>query len=121
MFNALLYYVINASPEIRRLCKRLDKVVRQMVKHKPLDDIIFDAESILPDIQRLFDSQNDRVSVSSFRPVDVSAYQINLLELSSKTTSLNRSNRIQNLQMDGTESEEEGRQALPSKCPRLSL
>jgi hypothetical protein len=56
MFNALLYYIINASLEILRLCKRLDEVVRQMVKHKLLDKIIFDVESILLDIQQLFDS-----------------------------------------------------------------
>jgi hypothetical protein len=121
MFNALLYYVMNASPEIPRLCKRLGEVVRQMVKHKPLDGIIFDVESILPDIQRLSNSQNDLGGVSSFSPVDLSVYQMNPLELFSETTSLNRSNRIQNLQMDGTVSEEEGTQALASKCPRLSL
>jgi hypothetical protein len=86
-----------------------------------LDGIIFDVESILPDIQRLFDSQNDLVSVSSFSPVDLSVYQMNPLELFLETTSLNRSNRIQNLQMDGTESEEEGTRALAFKCPRLSL
>jgi hypothetical protein len=97
MFNALLYYVMNASLEIPRLYKRLGEVVRQMVKHKPLDRIIFDVESILLDIQQLFDSQNDLVSVSSFSPVDLSVYQMNPLELFSKTTSLNRSNRIQNL------------------------
>jgi hypothetical protein len=50
MFNALLYYVMNASLEILRLYKRLGEVVRQMVKHKPLDRIIFDIESILLDI-----------------------------------------------------------------------
>jgi hypothetical protein len=51
MFNVLLYYVINASLEIPRLCKRLGEVVRQMVNYKPLDKIIFDVESILPNIQ----------------------------------------------------------------------
>jgi hypothetical protein len=56
MFNMLLYYVINTFLEIQRLCKRLDKVVWQMVKHKRLGDIIFDAESILLNIQQLFDS-----------------------------------------------------------------
>jgi hypothetical protein len=97
MFNVLLYYVINTSPEIPRLCKRLGKVVQQMVKYKLLDKIIFDIESIFPDIQRLFDSQNDLVSILSFSPVDLSVYQINPLELLSETTSLNRSNQIQNL------------------------
>jgi hypothetical protein len=103
MFNVLLYYVINASLEIPRLCKRLGEVVQQMVKHKLLDKIIFDVESILLDIQQLLDSQNDLASVSSFSPVDLSVYQMNHLELFSETTSLNRSNRIQNLQMDSTE------------------
>jgi len=91
-----------------------------MVNHKPLDKIIFDVESILPDIQRLSNSQNDLGDVSSFSLVDLSVYQMNLLELL-ETKSLNRSNQIQNLQMDGTVSEEEGTQALASKCPRLSL
>jgi hypothetical protein len=50
MFNALLYYVMNASLEIPRLYKRLGEVVRQMVNHKLLDRIIFDMESILPNI-----------------------------------------------------------------------
>jgi hypothetical protein len=108
----LLYYVINASPEIPRLCKRLGKVVQQIVKYKLLDKIIFDIESILLDIQQLFDSQNDLVSILLFSPVDLSVYQINPLELLSETTSLNRSNQIQNLQIDSTESEEEGIQAL---------
>lgn len=120
MFNALLYYVINASPEIPRLCKRLDEVVRQMVKQRPLNEIIFDVESIPPVVQRLFDSQNNLVSVSSFSPVDLSVYQMNPSEIFSETTSLNRSNRIQNLQIDGAESEE-GTQMLASKCPILSI
>lgn len=50
MFNVLLYYIMNASLEILRLCKRLGEVVQQMVKHKLLDKIIFDVESILLDI-----------------------------------------------------------------------
>jgi len=50
MFNVLLYYVINASPKILRLYKRLGEVVQQMVKHKLLNKIIFDVKSILLDI-----------------------------------------------------------------------
>ena len=30
MFNVLICYVANASPEVPRLCKKLDNVVRQM-------------------------------------------------------------------------------------------
>jgi hypothetical protein len=121
MFNALLYYVINASPEIPRLSKRLDEVVRQMVKHKPSDKLKFDVDSILPDIQRFFDGRDDLVGLSSFKPVDLSVYQMNPLELFSETPPLNGTNRIQDLQMDDTESEEEGPRALASKRPRLSL
>jgi hypothetical protein len=48
--------------------------VRPIIKHKPWDDIIFDVESILLDVQRLIDSENDMVSVSSSRLVDIFAY-----------------------------------------------
>jgi hypothetical protein len=120
MFNALLCYVINASPEIPRLSRRLDEVVRQMVKYKPSDKLKFDIDSILPDIQRFFDSQDDLVGLSSFSPVDLSVYHMDPLELFSETPSLNGTNRIQDLR-DDTESEEEGTRALASKRPRLSL
>jgi hypothetical protein len=52
MFNALLYYVINASLEIPRLCKRLDEVVRQMVKQKPLNVQICDFSGSLYSVKR---------------------------------------------------------------------
>ncbi len=48
--------------------------MRPIIKHKPWDDIIFDVESILLDVQRLIDSENDMVSVSSSRLVDIFAY-----------------------------------------------
>jgi len=119
MFNALLCYVTKASLEIPRLSRRLDEVVRQMVKHKPLDKLKFDVDSILPGIQRFFDSRDDLVGLSSFEPVDLSVYRMDPLQLFSKTPSLNGANRIQDLQ-DDIESEEEDTRALASKRPRLS-
>jgi hypothetical protein len=32
MFDALVYYVSNRYPEVPKLCKMLDEVVRQIVK-----------------------------------------------------------------------------------------
>jgi hypothetical protein len=60
MFSALLCYVIKISPEILRLGKRLDSVVRYLVKHM-LVEMRIHVESTLLGVQRLLESQNDLV------------------------------------------------------------
>lgn len=117
MFSALLYYVLNASPEIPRLGKRLDIVVQHMVKHKPVEEMRIHVESILPDVQQLLESQDSLVALSAFAPVDPSVPLVDPLELSSETTLLNGADRSRRLEID-TESDRESPQG---KRPRLSL
>jgi hypothetical protein len=121
MFGALICYVINARPEVPRLCKMLDGVARQMVKNKPLKEMKFHVEKILPDIQRLLESQDDLIPLSKFTPVDPLAHQVDPLELSPETTSLNRKDQIQCLRTDGIELDSEGTRWLAYKRRRLSL
>jgi hypothetical protein len=89
MFNALICYIINAYLEVLQLCKMLDGVARQMVKNRPLKEMKFHIENILPDVQRLLESRDDLIPLSKFTPVDLLAHQVDPLELSLKTTSLN--------------------------------
>jgi hypothetical protein len=72
MFGALICYVINASPETPRLCKMLDGIARQMVKDRPLKEMRFHVENILPNVQRLLESRDDLIPLSKFVPVDPS-------------------------------------------------
>jgi len=46
----LVYYITNTLPELPRLGKALDRVVRHMVKSLPLEDIEPLVERILPNI-----------------------------------------------------------------------
>jgi hypothetical protein len=47
-----------------------------MVKNKPLKEMKFHVEKILPDIQRLLESQDDLIPLSKFTPVDPLAHQV---------------------------------------------
>jgi len=82
MFIASICYVINACLEIPRLCKVLDSVARQMAKNRPLKEMRFRVEKILPDVQCLLDSQDDLTPISKFTPVDPLAHQVDPLEFS---------------------------------------
>ena len=95
MFNALICYVINACPEVPRLCKMLEGVVRQMVKNRPLKEMKFHVENILPDVRRHLESRDDLIPLSKFTPVDPLAHLVDLLDLSPETTSLNQRDQIQ--------------------------
>jgi hypothetical protein len=119
MFNVLVCYVANASPEVPRLCTILDKVARQMVKNRPLKEMKLHVDSILPDLQRYLESRDDLIPLSTFVPVDPSMHQVDPLELFSHTT-VNEANRIRCLQLDDIEMDK-GKRELASKRRRLSL
>ena len=92
MFDALICYVINASPETSRLCKMLDGIARQMVKDRPLKELSLQVENILPSVQCLLESRDDLIPLSKFVPVGPLA---DSLELSSEMTPLNRRDQVQ--------------------------
>lgn len=46
MFDAVVCYVFNTYPEIPKLCKMLDEVVRQMVKNQTIDEMRFYVENL---------------------------------------------------------------------------
>jgi hypothetical protein len=121
MFNALICYVINACPEVPRLCKMLEGVVRQMVKNRPLKEMKFHVENILPEVQRHLESRDDLIPLSEFVPIDPLAHQVDPLELSLETTPLSQRDQIQCLRTDDIELDSEGAQGLAHKRRRLSL
>ena len=59
MFNALVCYVFNMYPEIPKLCKMLDKVVRQMVKSQTIDEMRIHIENTVPSIESFLESRDD--------------------------------------------------------------
>jgi hypothetical protein len=73
MFDALGCYVFNMYPEIPKLCKMLDEVVRQMVKSQTIDEIRFHVENIVPSIKSFFESRDDLMPLSQFTRVDLSS------------------------------------------------
>jgi hypothetical protein len=54
---ALVCYATNVFPELPKLGKALNRVVRHMVKNQPLEEMRPHVESLLPDVQRLLDSE----------------------------------------------------------------
>jgi hypothetical protein len=120
MFKALVCYVVNASPEITRICKTLDKVVRHMVRNRPLNEIEFHVDSVLPDIQRYIESRDDLVPLSIFTPVDLSIHEADHLELFSRAKSPKKARQIQYAHPNSIELDE-GAQGLAYKRRRLSL
>jgi hypothetical protein len=109
MFNVLICYVINACPEVPRLCKMLEGVVQQMVKNRPLKEMKFHVENILLEVRRHLESRDDLIPLSKFTLVDPLAHPVDPLNLSPETTSLNQRDQIQCLRTDDIEldSEEE--------------
>jgi hypothetical protein len=120
MFKALVCYVISGSPEIPRICKMLDGVVRQMVKNRTLEEMRFHVEKILPDMQRFLENRDKLIPLSTFTLVDPLAYQVNPLELPSET-SLNQEDRIPCQWTDGIELDGKGTQGPAYKRRRLSV
>jgi hypothetical protein len=122
MFKALVCYVFNGSPETPRLCRMLDGVIRQMIKNRSLEDMKFQVEKTLPVLQRLLDSRGDLIPLATFTPIDPLAFQVDPLELPSKTTSPSWITATQFRQVDGIILDgEKGTRELARKRRRLSL
>lgn len=72
IFDALVCYVFNMYPEIPKLYKMLNEVVRQMVKSQTIDGMRFHIENIVP-------SRDDLIPLSQFTRVNLSIYRQILL------------------------------------------
>ena len=97
---ALVCYVNNAFPELPRLGKALDKVVRHMVKNLPLEDMEPFVESILPDVQHLLDTRRDLMPLTTFVRVDQEVQQMELLEILSVAKQQDRNTRPRQIEID---------------------
>jgi hypothetical protein len=121
MFDALVCYVFNRYPEIPKLCKMLDEVVRQMVKSQTIDEMRFYIENIVPSIESFSESRDDLMPPSQFTRIDLSIYQADPLELFPARLH-NRTDLIQYLQTGDTEIyREEHTSGLACKRRRISL
>jgi len=120
MFDALVCYVFNRYPEIPKLCKVLDKVVRQMVKNRTIDEIRFQIENIVPSIERFLESRDDLMPPLQFTRVDLSIYQADPLELFPAALQ-NQTDLIQYLRTGDTEIYEERANGLLCKRRRISF
>jgi hypothetical protein len=120
MFEALVCYVVNASPEITKICKTVDRVVRHMVKIRPLNEMESRVDSILPDIQRHIEIRDNLVPLSTFTPVKLSTDNVDHLELFSRTKSPKRARQIQYAHPNSIELDE-GAQGLAYKRRKFSL
>jgi hypothetical protein len=78
---ALVCYVTNAFPELPRIGKTLDRVVRHMVKNLPLEEMEPLVESILPDVQHLLHTRHDLMPLSTFARFDQEVHHMELLEV----------------------------------------
>ena len=58
MFDALICYVSNRYPEVPKLGKMLDEVVRQIVKSQTIDEMRIHVESIVPSIESFLESRD---------------------------------------------------------------
>jgi len=74
MFNALIYYVSNRYPEIPKLGKILDEVVRQIVKSQTIDKMRINIESIIPSIESFLESRDGLMPLLQFTRVNLSIY-----------------------------------------------
>jgi hypothetical protein len=95
----------------------LDGVARQIVKNRQLKEKNFHAENIIPDVQRLLESQDDLMPLWKLALVDPLAYQVDPLVLSLETTSLNRKDQIQCLWTDYIELDSEGASIIGRAMP----
>ena len=121
MFNALVCYVFNMYPDIPKLCKMLDKVVRQMVKSQTIDEMRIHIENIFPSIESFLESRDDLMPPSKFTRVDLSIYQADPLEYFPATLH-NQTDLIEYLRIEGTEIDgEERARGLGCKRRRISL
>jgi hypothetical protein len=121
MFDALVCYVSNRYPEVSKLCKMLDEVVRQMVKSQTIDEMRIHIESIVPSIESFLESRDGLMPPSQFTRVNLSMYQADPLELFPARLH-NRTDLIQHLRTGGTEIyEEECASGRACKRRRISL
>jgi hypothetical protein len=102
MFDAVVCYVFNTYPEIPKLCKMLDEVVRQMVKNQTINEMRFYIDNLVPSIERFLESHDDAMPPSKFARVDPSTYQADPLELFPEGLR-NRTSLSQYLWTDGPE------------------
>jgi len=122
MFDALVCYVSNTYPEIPKLCKMLDEVVRHMAKSQMIDEMRIHVESIVPSIESFLESREDLMPPSQFTRVDLSMHQADPLELFPARLHNNRTDLIQYLRTGSTEIyEEERASGLACKRRRISL
>lgn len=94
MVIALVCYTTNAFPELPRLGKALDRVVRHMVKNLPSEEMRPDVENILPDVQRCLDSQGDPLPISTLVRFDEQVHCVELLEVFSEAPPSNWQSQI---------------------------
>jgi hypothetical protein len=121
MFDALVCYVSNRYPEVPKLCKMLDVVVRQMVKSQTVDEMRIHIESIVPSIESFLESRDGLMPLLQFTRVNLSMYQTDPLELFPASL-YNRTDLIQYLRIRGTEIyEEECASGRACKRRRISL
>jgi hypothetical protein len=120
MFDALICYVSNRYPEVPKLGKMLDEVVRQMVKSQTIDEMRINIESIVPSIESFLESRDGLMPPLQFTRVNLSIYQADPLELFPARL-LNRTDLIQHLRTGGTEIYEERASGRACKRRRISL
>jgi hypothetical protein len=102
MLDALVCYVSSRYPEVPKLGKMLDKVVRQMVKSQKIDEMRIYIDSIVPSIESFLESRDGLMPLSQFTRVNFSMYQADPLELFLARLH-NRTGLIQYLRTGGTE------------------
>jgi hypothetical protein len=103
MFDALVCYVFNIYAEIPKLCKMLDKVVREVVQNQTIDEMRVQVENLFPSIESFLKSRDDLMPPSKFAQVDPSTYQADPLTLFSEARPRNRTNQVRYLQTEGGE------------------
>jgi hypothetical protein len=102
MFDALVCYVSNRYPEVPKLCKMLDEVVRQMVKSQTIDEMRIHIESIVPSIESFLESRDGLMPPSQFTRVNLLMNQADPLKLFPARLH-NRTDLILYLRTGGTE------------------
>lgn len=98
---ALVCYAINVFPELPKLSKALERVVRHMVKNQPSEEMRHYVESLLPDVQCLLDSERHPLPVSALIRFDQDVQCVEVLEVFSEAPNpRGRIRRPQTIEVD---------------------
>jgi hypothetical protein len=71
MFNIFIYYILNIFPDILKLYKRLDIIIRQIVKNKLIEAIRLNIKSVVLKIKIFIKNCENIIALISFTLINL--------------------------------------------------